>query len=780
MDAARERRALALFETLVDWPADTREARLAALTTDEPTLVEAVRALIRTEGATPILQTIASDGGLPLDTPDAIPERVGAYRIVGELGRGGMGTVYLGERADGGFEQRAAIKIIRPGLFSIHAADRFAVERQVLARLHHPHIAQFLDGGLSEAGVSYIVMELLDGTPITDHADANALSVSERLALFSQACRAVEHAHRNLVVHADIKPSNVLVTPDFGIKLLDFGIARLLDGGEDIAVRGHTPGYSSPAQVAGLPTTPADDIFALGVLLRALLEGQPIDRDLDAVTSKATADDPRARYGAVSELLDDLVRWSSHFPVRARLPEPSHRLRLYWRRHTIGIAVVAGAGVLLAATAAISTTLYIRANAAQVAAEQRFEQTRGLSRYLISDVTKALAPFPGSAGIRRQIAERANATLEELSRVPHASTDLRIDSAIAYGRVGAILAAADTKDAADPRAADRAFSRAILGLSRLQAASPGRPGLSLALARARIDRAAFLAQTANDQTRAFAELDRADAVLRSLGAMHPRSIGVANARWDEALTRASVRDDQGAFAANLAALNSVVSTFPTLPLPPDAERALRLERSWSLLASAQYYLGKPREALASYRQAVVALAWSELDADARVVARRAFAAYNISSTVGELGDPRAALAAIEPGVAAVERLRNFDASPAARNAENLVRLEYAMRLADVGRFDAAIAQGQRSIAGRRELAALQPDSYYATRSVPVGLRPLGEILRQAGRRDEACATFALTDSLWSALAARRPLSAFDAGDERNVVRKALGDCGSNR
>ena len=208
------------------------------------------------------------------------PERVGPWRLVREIGRGGMGTVHLAERADGRFDQTAALKLVRPGLAD-GLADRFRAERQILARLDHPAIARLIDGGQADDGRPFLVMEHVDGEPVTAYCDRRRLAVNERIALFESVCEAVQFAHSRLVVHRDLKPSNVLVAEtDAGprVKLLDFGIAKLLDDGDDALVttageRMMTPEYAAPEQVRGEATTTATDVYALGVLLYELLTG---------------------------------------------------------------------------------------------------------------------------------------------------------------------------------------------------------------------------------------------------------------------------------------------------------------------------------------------------------------------------------------------------------------------------------------------------------------------------------------------------------------------------
>ncbi|MEO1633392.1 MAG: serine/threonine-protein kinase, partial [Bacteroidota bacterium] len=220
-----------------------------------------------------------ADGALGADP--ALGSKVGRWRLAERVGRGGMGTVYRAERADGVVEQTAALKLLdtmRPDVVA-----RFAQERQILARLDHPSIARLLDGGATPEGRPYLVMEFVEGVPITDYAAQQRLSVDARLALFGDVCAAVQHAHQSLVVHRDLKPSNVLVTPEGRVKLLDFGIARLLEPGDDDTLtrteqRLLTPEYAAPEQVRGEAITTATDVYALGVLLYELLAGtRPFD-----------------------------------------------------------------------------------------------------------------------------------------------------------------------------------------------------------------------------------------------------------------------------------------------------------------------------------------------------------------------------------------------------------------------------------------------------------------------------------------------------------------------
>ena len=209
--------------------------------------------------------------------PSRVGRRIGAYNIVEEIGRGGMGEVYRAGRADGQYEKEVAIKLVRGGYDTASVLERFRHERQILASLDHPNIARLLDGGTTDEGIPYLVMELIEGTPIDQYCDANKLNVTERLHLFVQVCSAVQYAHQRLVIHRDIKPGNILVTREGVPKLLDFGIAKILDPAAISAttVAGPlTPEYASPEQIRGEPITTATDVYSLGVVLYQLLTGR--------------------------------------------------------------------------------------------------------------------------------------------------------------------------------------------------------------------------------------------------------------------------------------------------------------------------------------------------------------------------------------------------------------------------------------------------------------------------------------------------------------------------
>jgi len=346
---------------------------------------------------------------------------VGPFRLLREIGHGGMGTVYLAERADGLYEQRVAIKLLRHGLDSQAGRARFLRERRVLARLEHAHIARLLDGGVSEDGRPYFAMEYVEGQPIDAWAEAQGLELEPRLRLFLDVCRAVQYAHRNLVVHRDLKPHNILVTPAGEVKLLDFGIAKLLDEEEGAeltrgSARVMTPEYAAPEQVRGEPVTTATDVYGLGLVLFELLTGaraQPLpehspadlervvilrgperlslaaqrgarahwkrrlEGDLETIVLSALRKEPERRYASAEALLGDLQRYLDGQPVVARRPTASYRLRKFVGRHRA--AVFATGLVLAALSAGLLGTLWQAREAARQA-----RQAEEIKRFVVS------------------------------------------------------------------------------------------------------------------------------------------------------------------------------------------------------------------------------------------------------------------------------------------------------------------------------------------------------------------------------------------------------------
>ncbi len=420
------RRAEEVFHAALARPLTERKAFLSRACAGETTLLVEVERLLACDGTTSALDEPAWERADPsaLELPEEASDpllhegaRIGVYRLQAELGAGGMGVVWEAERADEQFRQKVAIKFIRPGMASGDVLRRFREERQLLAQLRHPNVAQLFDGGLTSDGRPYLVLEFIAGTPIDRYCAEKRLALRSRIELFLKVCDAVHHAHQNLVIHRDIKPSNVLVTADGTPKLLDFGIAKVLgpSAAELTRTGMHlmTPQYASPEQMLGQPVTTASDVYSLGVVLYELatgvrpyrLEGRPFAEqvravcdvdpprpstmvvraeasrvftpdeeaqrlrsllrgDLDAIAAKALRKESEHRYATVAELASDLRRHLEGRPVSAQPSTWRYQVGKFVRRNRATVASSLFAiGALVAGTIA-STWLYVRERAA--------------------------------------------------------------------------------------------------------------------------------------------------------------------------------------------------------------------------------------------------------------------------------------------------------------------------------------------------------------------------------------------------------------------------------
>ncbi len=378
-----------IFERLVALPPRQREAALQECDAQMRARLERLLAA-DAQAIDPLAHAVAA-GAQALAAPLSGGARLGTYRVLRELGAGGMGSVLLAERADGQFEQRVAIKLIR-GFPTADGMRRLRQERQILAQLDHPNIAHLLDGGESGDGQPFVVMEFVDGLPLLEHIVAKKPDLRARLALFDKIAAAVQHAHERLVIHRDLKPGNVLVRDDGEPKLLDFGVAKLVDlsaasDPRQTSTRVWTPGYASPEQRSGDIVTTATDVYGLAIVLRELLSGErergvssapvdfpslAIDAELRGIIEKAASDEAAQRYPTVEALRADLARWRAGRPVHAAPDTPFYRARKFVRRHRLAVALVS---LALAGIAAFMWQLNSERNRALVA-EAAAERSR--------------------------------------------------------------------------------------------------------------------------------------------------------------------------------------------------------------------------------------------------------------------------------------------------------------------------------------------------------------------------------------------------------------------
>ena len=520
---------------------------------------------------------------------DAKGSRCGPYLLGDILGRGGMGAVHLAERVDGEVSHRVAVKLLNPASRDPAAYARFIAERQILAGLSHPNIARLLDAGRREDGQPWLVMEYVEGQSID--AFAKALDLASRLELFLKVCAAVTYLHRHLVVHRDLKPANILVTAEGEPKLVDFGIAKLLDAATEssgAATAILTPDFASPEQVTGGPITTAADVYSLGAVLYKILTGASphqfesgspaamvsaisageilapsrlasgVNPDLDAILLKALRKEPQERYSSVDAFADDLRAFLEGRPVRARSGNSWYRLRRRLRRNWLPVTAA------LLVTLSLSAGMFV-VNRQRAIAARRFTQLRQFSKQVI-DAETTIGTLPGSVQVRKGLVSATLEYLERLSREAHGDLDLAQEIAEGYWRMARIQGVNAEFNLGDQSGAEKNLDKAD---SFIRAVLASRPDDRNAL---------FLAALiSNDRMIISDDEDRADTLARA-----QQTIKRTEAFESHRDARSAERREIAAVYVNVAlAWHSIDSNAEALRY---ARRALEISSS---LASAQ-------------------------------------------------------------------------------------------------------------------------------------------------------------------------------------------------
>ena len=449
-------------------------------------------------------ETLVDSAGGPLPPVSralgpSIGQRLGAYRLEEEIGRGGMGTVYRAVRDDGTFAQQVAIKVINGGLATPDVQQRFRRERQILALLNHPNIARILDGGTTPQGLPYLVMELVAGEPIHVYCGHHELSLRQRLMLFQSICAAVAHAHQNLVVHRDLKPANILVTSEGQVKLLDFGIAKVLQPDVSDLTQTHvggavplTPDYASPEQVRGEAITTATDVYALGLILYEMLTGlraqkvtspslKEVERivcqthvkrpseaptpvsglpmrklrgDLDNIVLKALRKEPEQRYRTVTQLAEDVERYLDGRPVIAQPASLVYRAAKFVSRNKLAVAA---ASLVVASLVGGIALAWWQARIAR----EHFDSVRGIAKSLLTEINPAIANVPGTTKARHLIVQRSLEYLDKLERSSGDNIELLTERAEAYEAIATIQGNRNKQNLGDYAGAMNSFRKAL-------------------------------------------------------------------------------------------------------------------------------------------------------------------------------------------------------------------------------------------------------------------------------------------------------------------------------
>lgn len=466
-DTNLDAEAIQIFEEALEQPSNKRADWIQAKTRHSTSLYHRVIKLLDVDNN---IEDILRTGGA-LDESIGIhilPEKIGAYKILELIGQGGMGAVYKAERDKGDFEHIVAIKIIKPGLLSKKLGARFENERQLLAELSHANIARLFDGGVTPDGSPYIVMEYIDGMPISEWLSQKELNLEARLKLFLMSCEAVSYAHQNLIVHRDLTPSNILVDSGGTVKLIDFGIAKphVEDAG-DVTTSGSleslsfTPGFAAPERSKGASANTLSDIYSLGKLLGVLTESLAENSEINAIIDKATQTIPKDRYSSVTSLIEDIGNYLARRPVEAHKSNWSYVTRKFVIRNKLPVALFATIFAILSTSTTLLIFAYDKADTNRKIAENRFDETRELTRFLINDVADDIRRVPGSLNAQKKILETSTKYLGILSEVVESDTDLKREYADGLVKIGMVTTQSDTNNLAQTEIGIESFKKSL-------------------------------------------------------------------------------------------------------------------------------------------------------------------------------------------------------------------------------------------------------------------------------------------------------------------------------
>lgn len=671
--------------------------------------------------AAAMLPTLEENG--PAAGASLAGARIGPYQIAEEIGHGGMGTVYRAIRADDQYRKQVAIKVVRGGLGDEFRVHRFRAERQILANLDHANIARLLDGGTTSEGQPYVVMEYIEGSPIDEYCDQRKLSVVERLKLFRTVCSAVGFAHQRLVIHRDIKPANILVTTEGEPKLLDFGIAKILDPEETgvdqtvTVMRLMTPEYASPEQVRGEAITTASDVYSLGVVLYGLLTGRsPYGRasraardivqevvetepekpsasvtrsdaatarsvsatrdevpeklqrrlrgDLDNIVLKALRKEPERRYASVDQFSEDIRRHLDGLPVIARPDTFLYRSSKFITRHKTSVAAAVAVLLILVTGLAITMRETYIARAERAKAERRFNDVRKLANSLLFEVHDAIQTLPGATPARKLIVDRALQYLDTLAKEAKDDRSLQRELAAAYEKVGDVQGGFRSSNLGDVPAAIASYRKSLAIREAVVAADPGNKAAQRELITAH-GKLSDALTGAGDSAGSLEQLSRLLPIAERLSAADPKNLADRSNLALAYLDYGWKRSDSANWRSGVEDCRKAASVLESLAgAHPDDKRihrvlALAYERIGDLLST---YGKDHTESLAMHRKALV-IEESLLKRDPENTALRRLKAWETMDIGDELraqGDAKGALDKYRDGLITLHALSMAD------------------------------------------------------------------------------------------------------------------------
>jgi len=769
-----ELRALQLFERSLKHPAAKRAEWILDQAGSDQNLADKTLALLRRDQSTgPVMNT----GQAIVDTLDDTinPAQIGAYKITGLIGRGGMGAVYRGERDKGDFEHTAAIKVIRTGAVSKKLVERFGLERQTLAKLVHPNIARLYDGGTLKDGAPYFIMEYIDGAPITDWVKNKNSTLPERMTLFLEVCAAVAYAHQNQIIHRDITPSNVLITREGEVKLIDFGIAKpysetaeLADATGSLASLSFTPGFAAPERSQGAAANTLSDIYSLGKLLAALLQGVNKSEELNAICNKATSTSPQDRYSSVDALLEDIRRYVSGHAVHAYNGNSAYHLGKFVNRQKLLVSLSSLAAIGLIVGLIITTTLYRQAEAATREAQARFGDVRQLANTMMFDVYEEIERVPGAIKGRQKLVNSAQDYLDNLAKDKRATASLRQEAAEGHIQLARIIGSPKGGSLFEIEVANRHLETASDLLSGLDTENPDKTTLKL-LGRLNFQRAEISIDPGAKLERAMSELKISQDYYAKAVAADPQNFELKLEAVFPVSVEAVVLQRQNkkeeaeeSAKAGLARINALLS------VQPENREALRT-RSGALrtLAEVLTLSGRFEESLEPLAQAIqdmnTLLPEGQYDfaiTRGKMIAhwRRAFALANLKRNEEAVEEYETAIALAELN------LTRDPLDPDAKRALVIYQGEIYLPYSQLGRFDEAEKALNYTLGYYETEYQKAPDQARTQRSLLVQHYQMAELFKSAKTESKRCHHMAELMRFKNIMVAAETMTAADAAE----------------
>lgn len=743
--------ALELLEQALEQPSDQRRDYLLRAEVSDAVRERALFLLERPSSGSGQVRT--GGAGDMIDGVAPVPERIGAYVIKDEIGRGGMGAVYLAERDSGDFDHRVAIKMILTGNLSARLVERFAYERQALASLAHPHIARLFDGGETEDGLPYVVMELVEGRNLRAWLETEKPSINARFAVLEQLLDALEYAHSRLVIHRDLTPENVIVDEDGNAKLIDFGISSFqslrADGSAPVDAfrtgQSGTPGFAPPEGDRDAAPTVAIDIYAVGKLIETMFEGA-MAPELQAIASKAAAEEPDERYDSVGDLAEAVSRYRAGRPLDEHSTAPGYRISKFVRRNAVATAVAALFLLTIIGSVVVLSISLANERQARDLADERFLAVQDLSAFQLFDVYDALVGTPGSTQVLADLAEKSQTYLQQLRLAAGDDDELRYQAAVGWlrlakiqgdplgGSLGLRAEALESLTIAETelrllveRHPDNAAYRTALAeslLAQSDHANHVADDVELAVEKAVEAQRVLGTGPADDATNRLrvqalmrqaaplpwiGEAERSTQLLRDAENLFDDLFPDALADQDTALLKAKLLGQTG---------QSMAFEFEESGDIPTAERALALLQ----------------EAIAIHRRS------EGLGVRAKTARRNiAIASYERALILADLGREPQALAELADAEALMRRSIDEDSADqeALRQLATLLSQQVIMQ-ANTGRAVAALPAARETISLLEQLLAMEPSDRGRKIQLATALMLSGEAFEKAGRVSTAC------------------------------------------